>query len=420
MMLTMTRNFTTYQYRFRMPGSESGGVGNFWYSFDYGLAHFISLDVETDYPNSPEYPFARDLTGSETLPQENETYVTDSGPFGTVGNYTQVKTYQQYQWLQADLAKVNRSVTPWIIINAHRPMYSSGVSSYQRYIRNAFEALMLQYGVDLYIAGHIHWYERMYPLGNSTIDSSSIINQNTYRTNPGVSMTHIVNGQAGNIESHSELSSTESVLNITAVLNTKNYGFTKFSFLNSTVLETAFIEGDNGTVGDTLTLIKKAAASTASTATSLAHSSSVGSAVSSGFAPTATTGTSSAHPSSGTAASGSSSTKSASASGGGSSTKSASASGGSSSAKSASASSGSSSAKSASATSGSSSVKSASASSGSSSAKSASGSSTTAASQATTSSAGAPAYSGHEGGPHSYGWGWSEPKPTSAAWGWGW
>ncbi len=33
------RNFTAYQNRFRMPGNESGGVGNFWYSFNYGNAH---------------------------------------------------------------------------------------------------------------------------------------------------------------------------------------------------------------------------------------------------------------------------------------------------------------------------------------------------------------------------------------------
>ena len=62
------RNFTAYQHRFRMPGKESGGVGNMWYSFDYGLAHFISLDGETDFPYSPEYPFLRDLTAGETFP----------------------------------------------------------------------------------------------------------------------------------------------------------------------------------------------------------------------------------------------------------------------------------------------------------------------------------------------------------------
>jgi hypothetical protein len=35
-----------------MPGQETGGVGNFWYSFDYGNAHFISIDAETDIPNN--------------------------------------------------------------------------------------------------------------------------------------------------------------------------------------------------------------------------------------------------------------------------------------------------------------------------------------------------------------------------------
>ena len=33
-----------------MAGEKSGGVGNFWYSFDYGLTHFISIDGETDFP----------------------------------------------------------------------------------------------------------------------------------------------------------------------------------------------------------------------------------------------------------------------------------------------------------------------------------------------------------------------------------
>jgi len=42
-----------------MPSDESGGQGNFWYSFDYGLAHFITLDSETDFPvglQSPDGP----------------------------------------------------------------------------------------------------------------------------------------------------------------------------------------------------------------------------------------------------------------------------------------------------------------------------------------------------------------------------
>ena len=137
-----------------MPGAESGGVGNFWYSFDYGLAHFVALDVETDFANSPEYPFAADITGNETSPKPNETYVTDSGPFGAInGSYKVNKNYEQYQWLAKDLAGVDRCKTPWLIVMGHRPMYSSGVSSYQAHIRAAFESLMLEYGVDAYFSG---------------------------------------------------------------------------------------------------------------------------------------------------------------------------------------------------------------------------------------------------------------------------
>ena len=63
-----------------MPGEETKGRSNFWYSFDYGLAHFVSFDGETDFYQSSEFPFVADLTGDETMPMENETYVTDSGP----------------------------------------------------------------------------------------------------------------------------------------------------------------------------------------------------------------------------------------------------------------------------------------------------------------------------------------------------
>ena len=148
------RNFTAYQNRFHMSGEKTGGVGNFWYSFNYGLAHFVSIDTETDYANSPEWPFARDLKGNETHTKANETYVTDSGPFGGVhGSYNNTKNFEQYQWLAKDLATVDRCKTPWVIVMGHRPMYSSQVSKYQVNLRTAFESLMLQSGVDVYLSG---------------------------------------------------------------------------------------------------------------------------------------------------------------------------------------------------------------------------------------------------------------------------
>lgn len=250
-------NFTAYQHRFRMPGSETGGVSNFWYSFDYGLAHFVSFDGETDYYQSPEYPFVADLTGNETHPTEEETYVTDSGPFGYIdGSYKYNENYEQYNWLKADLAAVDRSKTPWVFAMSHRPMYSSQVSSYQLHMRNAFEQLFLDNGVDAYFAGHIHWYERMLPMGrNGTIDYASVVDNHTYTTASGKSMVHIVNGQAGNIESHSTLGK-DPVLNLTKVLNNNDYGYTKLTVVNETTVETAFIRGEDGSVGDYLTLVK--------------------------------------------------------------------------------------------------------------------------------------------------------------------
>jgi len=254
------RNFTAYQHRFRMPGNETGGVENFWYSFDYGLAHFISLDGETDFAFSPEWPFLRDSSGkNETLPTESQTFITDSGPFGAIDSsaITDNTAYAQYQWLQTDLASIDRSKTPWIIAMSHRPMYSTQTASYQSDLRAAFQNLLLDAGVDLYLSGHIHWYERLFPLtAKGEVDGVSVVDNGTYVTNPGVSMTHIINGMAGNVESHSTLDEGEVVKDITAVLDDEHYGFSRLTVLNETVLEWEFVKGDGEGVGDRLVLVK--------------------------------------------------------------------------------------------------------------------------------------------------------------------
>jgi hypothetical protein len=113
------RNFTAYSNRFTMPVTKPDRK---WYSFENGLAHIIMYDAETDYVNATEKPFLRDLSAADiaagaTLPTESETGVTNAGPFGNIdgglsGLYN-VAAYEQYQWLSADLAAVNRTKTPW-------------------------------------------------------------------------------------------------------------------------------------------------------------------------------------------------------------------------------------------------------------------------------------------------------------------
>ena len=69
----------------------ASGSGNkvFWYSFDYGMIHFTILSSEHDWQ-----------AGS-----------------------------LQHDWAVADLAAVDRKKTPWLVVQLHRPMYSSEPSN---------------------------------------------------------------------------------------------------------------------------------------------------------------------------------------------------------------------------------------------------------------------------------------------------
>ncbi|GAA5979964.1 hypothetical protein JCM10908_001483 [Rhodotorula pacifica] len=149
------RNFTAYNNRFFMNGEASKGRGNHWYSFDFGLAHFISFSGETDFYNSPEKSFLAVNKGNTSLPAKSATFATNSGPFGFIenNNYTNNAAYEQVQWLKKDLASVDRSKTPWVFAMSHRPMYSTEVSSYQVAMRNAFQQILIDGGVDAYFSG---------------------------------------------------------------------------------------------------------------------------------------------------------------------------------------------------------------------------------------------------------------------------
>ena len=108
-------------YRFDAP---TNGNSIFWYSFDYNMVHFIMLSSEHNYSaNAP----------------------------GRI-------------WLENDLKNVDRKQTPWLIVNIHRPIYESEVSTSNNEVSQHFvtmlEPLFLNYGVDMVLAGHYHAYER--------------------------------------------------------------------------------------------------------------------------------------------------------------------------------------------------------------------------------------------------------------------
>ena len=218
---TGQRNVTSYLQRYRMPYAESGAVNNMWFSFDYGLVHFVSIDTEVNNPVGPEGP---------------GTYI-NAGPFGN-----------QLAWLQADLKKAhsNRAKVPWIFVAGHRPYYTSNTANVLATARPIFEPLFLEYGVDIVYFGHVHWYERMYPINNSTAT------QKDY-TNPTAPI-YFLPASAGNVEGLDTGSITQ---NYTAFLDDKHYGFGLLTVQNATHLNWTFYESATLQVLDTVQIYKK-------------------------------------------------------------------------------------------------------------------------------------------------------------------
>lgn len=214
-------NFTGFKNHFRMPSDMSRGEGNFWYSFDYGLVHFVQFNTETDFGNG--------LKGPE-----------DAVPNGNQGIYAN----QQIDFLEQDLASVNRTKTPWVVALGHRPWYVAGLACDT--CQEAFENVLAKYNVDVIIAGHVHNYERQAPVYNGTIDPNGL-------DNPSYPW-YILNGIAGHYDGIDEL--VYPLPDYTVFAQDTAYGWSKFTVHNCTHLTHEFISSSNDTVLDRATLFK--------------------------------------------------------------------------------------------------------------------------------------------------------------------
>ena len=80
-----------------------------------------------------------------------------------LGTYTEFdRDSEQYAWLKRDLAGVDRSRTPWLVVAMHAPWYNSNYNHQGEGegMRKAMEGLLYQHGVDAVVSGHVHAYER--------------------------------------------------------------------------------------------------------------------------------------------------------------------------------------------------------------------------------------------------------------------
>ena len=72
---------------------------------------------------------------------------------------------QQLSWFRSALAA---SKAPWKVVVGHHPIYSSGLYGNNPELRAKLSSLMQRHGVQLYINGHEHNYERSRPIDGIT------------------------------------------------------------------------------------------------------------------------------------------------------------------------------------------------------------------------------------------------------------
>ena len=152
------------------PRRDSAGAGGRYYSVDVGLLHLIVLDFNVYYNTEPD-----------------------------------AIRVAQLAWLDADLAAVDRAATPWVLVTAHMPIVCSSITLDGRFAdedaryrvevagedpaavaarapykgctgtgvpnveatRKDMEPLFVKYGVDMFLCGHEHNYESVWPTRNN-------------------------------------------------------------------------------------------------------------------------------------------------------------------------------------------------------------------------------------------------------------
>jgi len=222
------RNFSAYLNRFRMPGDESGGYKNLWYSFDYGMVHVVAITTETDFPNAP------------------------AGPGTTLNGGNFQGLTQQLAWLEADLiaANNNRAQVPWIIVTGHRPFYGSlpafpALPGNCAACSSVFEPLIQLYNVDFYFCGHVHWYERLYP-----IDANGNPLATNYNNQPGP--IHVTNGAGGAAEGKATLSTASSA----SAKIVSAYGYTRLELKDASNARLSFVDSSTLLEADAVDIVR--------------------------------------------------------------------------------------------------------------------------------------------------------------------
>lgn len=197
-----------------------------WYSFDYGLVHYVSINTETDFKNAPD---SVNSTASDG-------YGMNDGPFGDAD--------QQLNWLKYDLESVDRALTPWVIVGGHRPWYGGQSVEAQ----NAFESLFYEYGVDLAVFGHVHNTQLIAPQYKGELDDAKYKNPKA--------PVYVITGGAGNIEGQTTITDGSWFPGLDWA-NSDAYMYTRVEIHDDQNLKLNFVRSSDNVVLRTQTLYKE-------------------------------------------------------------------------------------------------------------------------------------------------------------------
>ena len=112
---------TGYLHNFKLPPNGIKNFGGYFYSFDYGAAHFFILNTQ----------------------------------FFEIEKFNAGMQEAQKYWLKNDAAKVNR---PWKIVLMHKSIFNRARNDFVDEAKEYFLPLFDELQIDLVFTGHLHTY----------------------------------------------------------------------------------------------------------------------------------------------------------------------------------------------------------------------------------------------------------------------
>jgi hypothetical protein len=170
------------------------------------------------------------------------------------------KGSEQFKFVESDLKKTSENAnTRWIIVNLHKPLYtspntcSSASCKSSTALINAYHSLFDKYGVDLVLQGHIHNYQRTYPIEYNLKNPIKpiVTSKSTSKYNDPKGVVFVVIGTGG-INFHGLTGKSSFVANQHAI----RFGALSITISNNGKTLDAKFYGNDGSIKDSFTITK--------------------------------------------------------------------------------------------------------------------------------------------------------------------